>query len=92
MLMGKEGSVVLAVRKEALPGYRLVYALYRTKLTKIRGFSYSVTVSVTGAYGSETATVSDLTRSREDAERIFRLLADATVTPCALKDVLEEAL
>lgn len=92
MMKGRGDSVIVAVRRETLPGFRLVYALYRTKLTRVRGFSYSVTVSVTGAYGSETASVSDLTRSREEAERIFCLLADAAVTPCALKDVLEEEL
>ena len=88
----KGASVIVAVRKEKLPGFRLVYALYRTRLTGCRGYSYSVTVSVTGIYGSETAAVSDLTRSRREAERLFGLLAEQTVTPCALKDVLEEAL
>ena len=31
-------------------------------------------------------------RREERAERLFRLLADETVTPCALGDVLEEIL
>ena len=92
MRKGKEDPVVLAVRRETLPGLRLVYALYRTKLKNGAGYAYSVTVSVTGTYGSETAAVSDLTRSGEEAERLFRLLADETVTPCALGDVLEEIL
>lgn len=92
MRMGRRDPVVLAVRRETLPGFRLVYVLYRTKLKNGPGYAYSVTVSVTGIYGSETAAVSDLTRSREEAERLFCLLADETVTPCALGDVLEEIL
>jgi|GEM_PF-2068219 len=92
MTVKKERPEVVAVRKESLPGMSLVYALYGTRLKGLKDVSYSVTVSVTGAYGSETAAVSDLTRSREEADRIFALLADGTVTPCALKDVLEEIL
>ena len=87
-----EGTAVVSVRKGSLPGMSLVYALYGTRMKGLKDVSYSVTVSVTGAYGSETAAVSDLTRSREEADRIFALLADGTVTPCALKDVLEEIL
>ena len=85
-------TVMTAVRKERLPGLSLVYALYRTKRAGKAGYAYSVSVSVTGQYGSETATASDLTGSREEAERLFALLADQTVTPCALADVLEEIL
>ncbi|MBE6724143.1 MAG: hypothetical protein E7576_02935 [Ruminococcaceae bacterium] len=87
-----ERTEIAAVRRENLPGLSLVYALFRTKRSGRDGFAYSVSVSVTGEYGSETATASDLTDSREDAELIFRLLADQTVTPCALADVLEEIL
>ena len=83
---------IAAVRKEKLPGLSLVYALHRTKRAGGDGYAYSVSVSVTGEYGSETATASDLTDSREEAERLFCLLADQTVTPCALADVLEEIL
>ena len=92
MRMGRRDPVVLAVRRETLPGFRLVYVLYRTKLKSDAGYAYSVTLSITGEYGSETAAVSDLTRSREEAERLFGLLADEKVTPCAVGDVLEEIL
>lgn len=84
-------TVAEAVRCAEIPGYRLVYTLYRTKLKRGRAaFSVSVTISS----GEETvrATASDLTRSQEKAEEIFRTLADGSVTPCALTDVLEELL
>ena len=56
---------IAAVRRENLPGLSLVYALFRTKRSGRDGFAYSVSVSVTGEYGSETATASDLTDSRD---------------------------
>lgn len=92
--MKKNGgrTVVTAMRKEKLSGLSLIYVLYRTKRSGREGYAYSVSVSVTGAYGSETATASDLTGSRTEAERLFTILADQTVTPCALADVLEEIL
>ena len=38
------------------------------------------------------ASAPDLTRSKEEADRLFSLLSAGTVTPCALADVLEELL
>ena len=73
-------------------GYSLVYTLLRTRLAGRAGYSWSISVTIDGKYGRETATASDLTRSRTEAVRLFDLLADLTVTPCALADMLEELL
>ena len=81
----------VARRRAVLAGYRLVYALYRTRM-KSGGFSYSLTVTVRGTGSPETAAVSDIARSRAAAAVLFDRIADARVTPCALKDVLEELL
>ena len=72
-------------------GYRLLYALYESKRSG-GGCSYSVTVTITDGRNCETAAASDLTRSPEEAVRLFMLLFRGTVTPCALADVLEELL
>lgn len=89
---GEERTERMAVRTGEIPGFRLVYALYRTGLVTSGGYAYSVTVSISGEYGSETATAADLSRSEEEAQRLFGILADETVTPCALRDVLEELI
>ena len=92
MNRNNEKTTVKKVRKETIPGYTLLYALYRTDRADGNGTSFSVSVSIRGEIGCETATAADLTRSRAEAERLFDLLADQTVTPCALADVLEEIL
>ena len=84
-------TIAAAVRCAEIPGYRLVYVLYRTKL-KRGGSAYSVSVTISSGEETVGTTASDLTRSREKAEEIFRALADGSVTPCALTDVLEELL
>ena len=79
------------VLRAGIPGYRLLYALYGSKCPN-GDFSYSVTVTITDGENCETAAASDLTRSPEEAVRLFSLLSRGTVTPCALADVLEELL
>ena len=79
------------VLRVGIPGYRLLYALYESNCPN-GDCSYSVTVTITDGRYCETASAPDLTRSPEEAERLFSLLFRGTVTPCGLKDVLEEVL
>lgn len=81
----------VALRRAALAGYRLEYALTRTPL-KNGGASYSVTVTISGKGPSQTAAVLDIARSHGRASALFSALVNARVTPCALRDVLEELL
>ena len=81
----------IRVRSAEIPGYRLLYGLYETPM-KSGERSYSVTVAITDGRECMAASAPDLTRSKEEAHRLFSLLSAGTVTPCALADVLEELL
>ena len=84
-------SRIVSVRRAAVPGYSIMYILYRTK-RKSGGASYSLTVTISSGTETASASAADISRSRERADEIFNAAADGKVTPCALKDVLEELL
>ena len=53
---------------------------------------YGVRISAIRAGEETTACIPDITASRETARRLLRLLADGTVTPETLRDVVQDLL
>ena len=82
--------MTIAIRDAAAAGYRLSYRLEEILLR--RGKSYDIAVRIESEEGAEAKTIHDVSRDRTEAERLFRAVADGLVTPCTLRDVLEDLL
>lgn len=54
--------------------------------------SYGLRVTVKNRDEEEYAYAPDIARTRKEAQRIFRTLADGLVTPCTFFEILDELL
>ena len=70
--------------------FRLRYSLFRTG-SGARAV-YSLSVLLEAPEGDEGAEILDLTRDPFEANRLFDLVSGGGVTPCTLRDVLEDLL
>ncbi len=92
MLKLKLPSSAVSVRTASAEagGYRLRYSLFRTG-SGTRAV-YSLSVLLESSDGDERADIPDLTRDLSEANRLFDLVSGGRVTPCTLRDVLEDLL
>lgn len=69
---------------------KLTYSLFSEDRDGIERYGISVTSTVFG--GGETASVRDVTTELPFAEKILTLLADNTVLPSTLSEIIEECV
>ena len=73
-------------------GLTLITTLLETRLTDRTYYSVAVTLIGEAPYSADARLIEDITEDYGTAESLFRKIADGTVTPCTLADVLEDAL
>ena len=73
-------------------GLTLITTLLETVLMERTYYSIAVTLIGEAPYSAEARLIKDITGDADTAECLFRKIADGTVTPCTLTDVLEDAL
>ena len=88
---GKETEILQTEVRNLSENRFLVSALLKT--TGENGIFYSilVTLAMPGDAG-DSCLAEDVSRCRSSAEALFARLVEGTVTPCTLKDVLEDLL
>ena len=75
-----------------MEGLTLITTLLETVDDKRTYYSLSVSVFTKEPCETDARLIEDITGERGTAEHLLRLIADGTVTPCTLADVLEDAL
>ena len=65
---------------------------YRLACSREDPMQYGVQITALRAGEKTSASIADITASREEAEHLLRLLADGTVTPETARDVVQDFL
>ena len=91
-LSAAELGNIIAVREYREGGVEISYTLFESLSRTDGRFIYSVCLETCTENRRDCAEARDISRNRNDASEIFRILADAAVTSCTLYDVLEELL
>ena len=91
-LSAAELGNIIAVREYREGGVVISYTLFESLSRTDGRFIYSVSLETCTENHRDCAEARDISRNRNDASEIFRILADAAVTSCTLYDVLEELL
>lgn len=73
-------------------GFTLVSVLLRTDFNDTSFFSIAVTLYTENGENTDARLIKDITTDPKQASEIFRKIADGTVTPCTVSDVLEDLL
>ena len=91
-LSAAELGNIIAVREYREGSVKITYTLFESLSRTDGRFIYSVCLETCAENRRDCAEARDISRNRNDASEIFRILADAAVTSCTLYDVLEELL
>ena len=85
-------SIVLDIRTTHLDGRALLHSLAGSSDGMRTFYSLVSALYPTSDPREEVCIVHDVTGDREQALRLFRLLAEGEVTPCTLEDILSDML
>lgn len=83
---------ILEKRDTSIDNLYLTYTLFRSAKKASGRYVYSVEISIFDGDNTESNFVFDISRLKGRAKDIFDLLYENCVTPCTLKDVLEDIL
>ena len=78
--------------KTPAEGLTLMSVLLRTDLDDSSFFSIAVILYTENAENTDSRLIRNITSDPKQASEIFRKIADGTVTPCTVSDVLEDLL